>query len=366
MFCNKCGHKLKDFAMYCERCGTKIQKEELTEIFSESDSLNRYYKLEYELGDINEQLNILPSKQAYLKRLKQSRDLKLSQLQQVRETMKEEKKDYEALLKLSFASIKARLSGKLNEKKRKEEAEYLEALANFKYAEKEFQNLDNEIKTVQNDVRSIQGLKSRIPAIENRMERILAQLTAGKATDRIKELQYQYEDVQKELTRAQEIQNRFRRADSLLLQAENLLNNSVGKLRSAEGLGTWDTFFGGGFFVDSFKHGDLDSARNSINQAQTLLRQAKDLVDVVDDIYIGFEAPNLFFDIFFDNFFFDLFGNATISRTREQVERALGQLRSSRNTLSRSLAQWERERNELAARVNQVRKQIREERLSLL
>ncbi|MFX0097454.1 MAG: zinc-ribbon domain-containing protein [Candidatus Hodarchaeota archaeon] len=366
MFCNKCGHKLKDFAMYCEQCGAKIRKEELTEILSESDALNRYYKLEYELEDINEQLGALPSKQAYLRRLRQSRDFKLSQLQQVRETMKKEKKDYDALMKVSFTSIKARLSGKLDERKRKEEAEYLEALANFEYAEKEFKNLDNEAETVQNDIRSIQALRSRIPAIENDMERILAKLTAGKATDKLKELQYQYQDVQKELTRVQGIHNQFKRADSLLDQAENLLNSSVGRLRSAEGLGTWDTFFGGGFFVDSFKHGNLDSARNEINQAQTLLRQAKDLVDVIDDIYIGFEAPNLFVDIFFDNFFFDLFGNATISRTREQVEGALRQLRNSRNRLNRDLTQWERERNELAGRVNQIRRQIREERLSLL
>lgn len=366
LFCHKCGHKLKDFSVYCEYCGTKIKKEELTEILSESDALNRYYQLEYDLEDINEQLAILPSKRAYLKRLKQSRDLKSRQLQQVRQRMKKEKQDYDALLKVSFSSIKARLSGKLDEKKRKEESEYLEALANFQYMEKEYQNIDKETEEIQNDIRVIQELKSRIPAIESKMERFLAQVTAGKAPKELQELENQYAQIQKELTKVQEIQNQFRRADSLLLQAENMLNNSANKLRSAEGLGTWDTFFGGGLFVDSFKHGNLDSARNEINQAQTLIRQAKSLVDVIDDIYIEFEAPNLFVDIFFDNFFFDMFGNASIGRTRQQVENALYQLRNSRSTLKRHLTQWDQKRNQLASEINYVRKRIRKERLSLL
>lgn len=366
LFCHECGHKIKDFAIYCEYCGTKIKKEELAETFDESDGLSRYYELEYDLEDVNEQLASLPSKRAYLKRLKESRDLKSGRLQQIRQQMKKEKKDYDDLLKVSFSSIKARLSGKLDERRRKEEAEYLEALANFQYAEKEYQSLDKEVEEIQNDIRRIQGLKSRIPTIESKMERLLAQVTAGKETNELKELESQYGKIQKELTRVQGIQNQFKRADSLLLQAKNLLNSSASKLRSAEGLGTWDTFFGGGFFVDSVKHGNLDSARNEINQAQTLIRQAKNLVDVIDDIYIGFEAPNLFVDIFFDNFFFDMFGNATIGRTRQQVENALHQLQNSRSTLSRHLAQWNQKTNELASEINRIRRQIREERLSFL
>ncbi|MFX0140256.1 MAG: hypothetical protein ACFFDN_41835, partial [Candidatus Hodarchaeota archaeon] len=94
--------------------------------------------------------------------------------------------------------------------------------------------------------------------------------------------------------------------------------------------------------------------------------RAKNFVDVIDDIYIDFEAPNLFFDVFFDNFFFDMFGNTKITRTRERVEGSLYQLKNSRNTLNSNLNQWQQKRNELIANINKVRKQIREERLSLL
>ncbi|UCD00717.1 MAG: zinc-ribbon domain-containing protein [Promethearchaeota archaeon] len=366
MFCHNCGQKLDDAAIYCEKCGVKVRKEDATKWISESEGLNRYHELEYELGDINDDLATLTSKHAYLTRLQQSRDQKSNQLQLVRNVMLKEKKDYDSLLKVSFSSIKARLSGDLDEKKRKEETEYLEALANFEYVEKEYNQLNTEVKKVQNEINRIQGLKSKIPMIENEMEKILAQITAGKTTERLKELEQQYEKIQKEITKAQDIENKFKQAGSLLLEAENYLSSSINRLRSAEGLGTWDTFFGGGLFVDSMKHGNLEGARNEINQAQALIRRAKGLVDVIDDIYIDFEAPNLFFDMFFDNFFFDMFGNTKITRTRERVEGSLHQLNNSRNTLISNLNQWQQKRTDLIANINKVRKQIREERLSLL
>ena len=344
----------------------KVGKKDATKFVSESEGLNRFHELEYELGEINEDFATLPSKQAYLIRLEQSRNQKLNQLQLIRQVMYKEKKDYDSLLKVSFSSIKARLGGNLDEKKRVEEAEYFEALANFQFVEKEHSDLEKEVKRSQDEINRIHGLKPHIPMIENEMEKILAQITSGKTSDTLKELEIQYKKTQEELTKAQNIQNKFQQADVLLVDAQNHLSSSVQKLRSAEGLGTWDTFFGGGLFVDGMKHGNLNEARNEINQAQAYVQRAKELVDVIDDIYIDFEAPNLFFDMFFDNFFFDLFGNSKISRTRQRVEESLTQLNNSRNTLNQHKEQWEQERNELAISINKTRKQIREERLSLL
>lgn len=366
LFCHNCGQKLDDSAIYCEQCGVKVSKEDVAKWVSESEGLNRYHELEYELGDINDEIGTLTSKNAFLNRLIQSRDQKHNQLKMVRSIMLKEKKDYDSLLKVSFSSLKARLSGDLDDKKRKEETEYFEALANFEFVEKEYKNLDKEAQELQNEISRIQALKSRIPAIETEMEKILAQITAGKTTDNLKKLEYRYGELQQEISKTQDIENKFKQADSLLGEAENYLSNSVNSLRSAEGLGTWDTFFRGGFFVDSMKHSNLDRARHEINQAQALVRRAKDLVDVIDDIYIDFEAPNLFFDMFFDNFFFDMFGNMKITRTRERVENSLYQLNNSRNSLNKHLSQWTQKRNQLIIEINELRNQIREERLSLL
>ncbi|MFX1390055.1 MAG: zinc ribbon domain-containing protein [Promethearchaeota archaeon] len=366
MYCQNCGQKLDDSAIYCEQCGVKVGKKDATKWISESEGLNLYSELEYELENINDELESLPSRQAYLHRLIQSKDQKYNQLQMVRNVMLKEKKDYDSLLKVSFSSLKARLSGDLDDRKRKEEIEYLNALANFEYVEKEYKELEKEIIKVENEINRIQGLKSKLTTIENEMEQVLTQITADKTTDKLKELENQYEKTQKDHAKSQDIENKFKEADVLLIEAENHLRSSVQSLRSAEGLGTWDTFFRGGFFIDSMKHGNLEGARHDINQAQALVRRARDLVGVIDDIYIDFEAPNLFFDMFFDNFFFDLFGNTKITRTRERVEDALYKLNNSRNALSNQLTQWTQKRNKYIIELNSLRKKIREERLSLL
>lgn len=333
MICFNCGQQLDDAAIYCEQCGVKVGKKDATKFISESEGLNRFHELEYELGEITEELATLHYKRAYLARLDLSRSQKFNQLQLVRQVMYKEKKNYDSLLKVTFSSIKARLSSNLDEKKRIEEAEYMEALANLEFVEKEYLDLEKDVKLTQDEINKIQGLKSRIPMIKNEMEKVLAQLTSGKTSDALKELENQYPKIQEELSKAQNIQNKFQQADTLLVDAQNHLASAVQKLRSAEGLGTWDTFFGGGIFVDGMKHGNLDRARNEINQAQAFLRRAKEFVDVIGDIYIDFEAPNLFFDMFFDNFFFDLFGNSKIRRTRQRVEDSLTQLNNSRKTL---------------------------------
>ncbi|MEJ2249895.1 MAG: hypothetical protein P8Y97_09570 [Candidatus Lokiarchaeota archaeon] len=149
-------------------------------------------------------------------------------------------------------------------------------------------------------------------------------------------------------------------------EAANYLESATKRLRSADNLGTWDTFLGGGIFVDGMKHGRLQSARQDINQAQTLLSRAKDYVDVIDDIYINFEAPGFFTDVVFDNFFFDLFGNAKISRTRQRAEEALYQISQNRNKLSQYVTEWEQKRKNYITQINGIRKEMRAERESLL
>jgi hypothetical protein len=366
MLCKNCGQKMDNSAIYCEYCGVKIGKEDALQWVSKSEELNRYHELEYKIEDIKDEIAQLPSKKAHLQRILQSRDQKYKRLQMVRNVMIKEKKDYNSLLKWSFSSIKARMSGELDERKKKEQADYLDALANFHYVEVEYKSLDEEAKFVENEVKKIQGLKDHIPQIENEMESILAQITAGKTTTLLKELELKYEKIQKELLKTQDIEGKFRQADSYLIEAENLLRNSVNKLRSAERFGTWDAFFGGGFFADTLKHSDLNSARSDINMAQVLVRKAKDLVDVIDEIYIDFEAPNLFFDMFLDNFFFDMYGNTRITRTREHAEISLDKLNESRIILSNQLVEWVKQRNESIIEFNRLRKLVRDERLSLL
>ncbi|MHA2294842.1 MAG: zinc ribbon domain-containing protein [Candidatus Hodarchaeales archaeon] len=365
MFCPKCGKEAIESDMFCANCGAKLARGETPQTAHHS-ALSRYYALEAEIGDIKDDNASLPAKEAYLNRLKRTREVKWGELQKIRAVMQKEKKDYDELLKMSFASFKAKLSGDIDEKKKKEEAEYLEALANFKDVEKEYIELDEEIKTLAAEINGIKGKVNTIPTMEDGMHQLLAQLTTGKSTETLVALESQYNQVRSQLGETQSIASEFKQADTLLGSAESCLMQAKNSLGSAKGLGTWDTFFGGGFFADSMKHSKLDSARHSITQAQSYLRRAKDLIDGLDDIHVDFEAPSFFTDVFFDNFLVDIFGNSRISRTYDRVNNALYKLSDNKRNVRHYADDYERQRMDFIKQLNDLRKQVDRERVAIL
>jgi tetratricopeptide (TPR) repeat protein len=370
MYCHNCGYELDDSAIYCERCGVKLKKKDITKSvdhsLSYSEALSRYYDLEYDLEEINEKISTLSSKEALLEKLKRTREVKHSQLQQVQREMEEEKKDYQDLLKFSFAKIKAKLTGDVEEKKRKEHEEYLKALTNYEYVQKEYEELQDNIDDLQKEIADLHKLEAKKPEIVDEIDKLLEQLTEGKTTNTLDELVDNYQKVKTDFNQAKEIEDRFKQAESLVGKAEDHLQSAAQSMRSADSLGTWDTFLGGGIFVDGMKHGRLNEAKQDINQAQTLLSRAKDYVDIIDDLYIEFEVPNFFTDVFFDGFFFDMFRNAKISRTRQRVEEALYHLSQNRNKLMDYVNQWGQKKTDLISQINHIRKEIRTEREKLL
>ncbi|MHA1450510.1 MAG: zinc ribbon domain-containing protein [Candidatus Hodarchaeales archaeon] len=363
MFCPKCGKESEQSDVFCGYCGAKIARGASQTAHS---GIAKYYALEAEVGDIKDLVAGLPAKESYLNRLKRTQEKKWKELQYVRSIMQKERKDYEELMKTSFASIKAKLSGNIDEKKKKEESEYLEALANFKDKERDYRQIESEVKELANSIIDIRKQKERIPAIEKEMSDILATLTEGKVTKSILALESQYDSLRNQFSDIQSIESEFKQADSLLSSAEGHLLAAKHSLQSASGLGTWDTFFGGGFFTDTAKHDRLDSARHSITQAQAFIRRAKDLVDGLDDIYIHFEAPSFLTDVFFDNFFVDLFGNSKISRTRDRVSKALYKLQDNRKSLQAYINNYEQQKMQKINEMNKIRRQIDQERVSLL
>jgi hypothetical protein len=366
MYCQNCGQKLDDSAIYCEYCGVKVGKEDALKWIGKFGGLNRYYELKYELEDINDEIAKIPSKVAYLKRIIQSRDQKFKQLQLVRDKNRKDKKDYDSLVNWSFSSIKARMSGELDERKKKEQVENLNTLANFQSVETEYKSLEEEAKYVMNEVEKIQDLKNHIPQIESEMENILTQITAAKETDPLKEIESKYKEIKNKLLITQNIEVKFKQEDSYLIEAGSYLSHSVNNLKSIERFGTWDTFFGMGFHTNSLKDSDLKSLIRDINMAQVFVRKAKAIVEVIYDMNIDFEAPNSFFDMILATNFFDMYGNTRIIKTRERVENSVDKLNKSRINLNNQLIKWIEKRGEAIIELNRLRKLIQHERLSLL
>ncbi|MFX0094780.1 MAG: hypothetical protein ACFFBD_23790 [Candidatus Hodarchaeota archaeon] len=363
MFCPNCGKEISSFYVFCAHCGVNLTPQTPS---TSQPNLERYYDLEMEVDGIRDEIASLPVRHVYLNRLKETKAIKDKELQRVRTVMKKEKTDYDELVRVSFASIKARLGGNIDEKKKKEEAEYLAVLANFQDIEQEARQLENEIRTLGAEIESINQQKRKISQLESEMHQILEQLTVGKSSKTLMALESKYNLLRGELAELQSIEHDLKQVQSLLSQAEKSFLTAKNALGSAKGFATWDTFFGGGAIVDSLKHSKLDNARHAINNAQTCIQRAKNLVDGLDDIYVHFEAPNFLVDFFFDSFFFDLFGNMKISRTFDRVNGALNKLRENQNNLTRYILDNEQQKMRFIEQVNIIRENINKERLALL
>lgn len=364
MFCNLCGNKINKNMAFCENCGNKLTSKIDKNI--DNSNLVEFYNLKEQIENINMMLSTLPQKTAVLNRLRQELQNKLRDLQPIRNVMLKEKKDFDDLLKFGYTSIKAKLSGNIDSKKRKEEIEYLNALMEFQEAEKEYIELSDEIKALEIDISRIRETEKQIPILKSNIDSLLEILTKNKRTDRLESLEFQYVKVQNQLSQSQSIESKFSDARNLLIKTESDLDRALNELRSARSLGNWDAFFGGGYWTDASKHDQLNRAREYINSAEYNIRRARSLIADISVINIHFEAPSFFTDVFFDNFFMDMYGNAKISRTQERVRTALYQVKDATNGLNPKLNYWKDQRMLYISNINNLKKQINDERKSIL
>ncbi|MEB2299675.1 hypothetical protein LAV72_08570 [Lysinibacillus xylanilyticus] len=104
------------------------------------------------------------------------------------------------------------------------------------------------------------------------------------------------------------------------------LGQAAESLHSANGYSTWDTFFGGGFFVTHLKHDALDKTENYLHNAQIALQRFhNELLDVHEmstkSLQIETDGFVKFADYFFDDIFSAWSVHSKISTARDQVSR---------------------------------------------
>lgn len=90
-------------------------------------------------------------------------------------------------------------------------------------------------------------------------------------------------------------------------RALDALDEALGHLKTARGLGVWD-ILGGGFLSSLLKHSKMDAAQGAMQQAEQELRNfSRELADVQMslDFQVNFDGMTQFFDMFCDNFFVD-------------------------------------------------------------
>ena len=106
-------------------------------------------------------------------------------------------------------------------------------------------------------------------------------------------------------------------------------------LSGARSLGAWD-LLGGGFLFTMLKHNKLDKARVEMENAQDALRRfARELRDVEElpELNLAIDDFLTFADYFMDGFVADIMVQRRIRSAQAQVEEAIRQVESIRETL---------------------------------
>lgn len=104
--------------------------------------------------------------------------------------------------------------------------------------------------------------------------------------------------------------------------AATALHDARGRLDSAGGWSTYDTFFGGGFVADLVKHGHLDEATAAFGRVNRALERVRiELSDIGAAPPVGVVVSESLavFDVLFDNIVSDWMVRDRIAAAREEV-----------------------------------------------
>lgn len=242
--------------------------------------------------------------------------------------MESEQADVEKLEGRTISAFFASITGKKEEKLRREKAEAYAARARYENLCYEYESVKSRIDEVRRDLAALSDCEARY-------ERLYAQrlsaikLGSSSDADRIFEIEKEIAYVSSRKKEIGEAMNEGRRA-------LELANDALDHMNNAKNWNTWDMFGGGGMFTHFEKHGHLDSAQSSVEYLQAQLsRFNAELADVEihADMRVRIDGFMRFADYFFDGIFTDLAvgdrineGISRINNTKNEIARALDQL----------------------------------------
>lgn len=249
-----------------------------------------------------------------------------------------EQQDVVKLGKFSFANKIKEWIGKWDEQMEKEIAEAAEAELKYNDAEKTVTDMEAEARRLREEMQNpdfayieadwADFLKEKEAWV--RQNDSVANATLQKiADDRVR-----LHSITREINEASDAGN----------TAIHALEAALDKLDSAEGLSTWDTFFGGGMIVSAMKYSEINASDDYVHRAQRALRHFEtELMDVqnvaTESFTINQNDIYTFTDVFFDNIFSDWTVHSRITDAKSKLNVVLKDVQRVQDQLVRKHAE---------------------------
>ncbi len=375
--CSNCNTVVNKSDIFCSNCGLNLltntvvsQAREVIDKPMDLDlnTITRFQHLEARIESLQGISHELLQQRTYLNNLKNSLTTAQERLRTLAYQRKKEHRDVEKLEKMSVTSFVARVKGKKEQQLEKEKMEYFDALNKEEAAAKECQKLTTLISQTQDQVNQLEDLVREKRKLEKDLKELIHEVCEGVADPVEDEIERRLAKLENEIGPITNQRSRIFRAKNHLEHAIDDLNFALDALNSASGYSTWDTFFGGGMFVDSIKHSRMSEARNRVHNAQYSLQQARH--EYPDMPYLGggahVEELSFFWDGFMDNIFSDFSSRGKIHRSRESVRQALHDASNALNWLGTKLNNVNQQFTDLNQKIDETKKNLFEERKRMI
>jgi hypothetical protein len=262
-------------------------------------------------------------------------DQELTKRRELAATVASEKAEVERLEGYSLAALFHSVFGNIDEKRIKEQKEFLAAQLKLEEAEKEIPELEQEVKSLRNRLRAYAELETEYRALVAEKEQFL--LGRGDASSA--ELLELVEQLGTLAGLKQELAEAIDAGEAAYAELVLVSDN----LRSAQSWGTFD-MFAGGAMTTMFKHSKIDTARQHVARAQHLLhRFQEELADAGNRLSVSLEIGGMakFADYFFDGIITDWIVQSKINAAAENCGRTQAEVRAALDACRRRLAETE-------------------------
>ncbi len=374
--CSNCNSVVNKSDIFCSNCGlnllTNTVVSQAREVIDKPmdldiDSITRFQRLEAQIESLQDIPQELGQQRTYLNNMNNSLTTAQGRLRDLADQRKKEHRDVEKLEKMSVTSFMARVKGKKEQQLEKEKLEYFDALNKEEAAAKETQKLTTLITQTQEQVNQLEDLVREKRNLEKELKELIHEVCEGVADPIEDKIEKRLVSLENEIGPITNHRSRIFRAKNHLEHAIDDLNFALNALNSASGYSTWDTFFGGGMFVDSIKHSKMSEARNRVHNAQYSLQQARH--EYPDMPYLGgahVEELSFFWDGFMDNIFSDFSSRGKIHKSRDSVRQALHDASNALNWLETKLNNVNQQFTNLNQQIEERRKDLFVERKRMI
>ena len=246
--------------------------------------------------------------------------------------LEKENRDVEALERMSFSTLFSRLTGKMAEKREKEEQEARIVELRFKEAKRVEEELVDELKKLQDEQKELEGAKERY-------QFALAEKRAQLAPEK----QQEFANLQNRLHDCEYLINESVEAIEAGREAKESVEGVIRALNSAANWGLVD-MMGVDFIGDLAKHQKISEAKRLLDDAQVSLRNFQtELVDTRIERYLdlNFTSFDMIFDMMFDNVFMDFMVQSKISDAKNKMVNLQYQIEDVISKLNQSIEEKE-------------------------